>query len=75
MERLREFWDRVASSLDSGVISGPLRRPLQVVSAMQSRLLGRQNVFRLNLTGLLSILPGMPAETGPLRPEAAARHS
>lgn len=62
VERLREFWDRVASSLDSGVISGPLRRPLQVVSAMQSRLLGRQNVFRLNLTGLLSILPGMPAE-------------
>jgi NTE family protein len=63
VERLRAFWDRVASPFGSSdLASGLLRRPVQIASALQSRVFGRTNAFRLNLPGLFSGLPGMPSE-------------
>ena len=60
--RLREFWQRASAPGSAVGEGGVLTRSLQITNALRNRFLGRPGVFRLNFSGLFSIVPGAPDE-------------
>ncbi|HYE50900.1 MAG TPA: patatin-like phospholipase family protein [Azospirillaceae bacterium] len=72
LERLRAFWDMAAQpNAASAGTAAPLswlardwRRALSAGGVLSSRLAGRPGLFSPRLPGLLSLVPGMPGDTG-----------
>lgn len=66
LDRLEAFWRRAVSP--DGMAGGALRRSAQLASAMQTRLLGRPDLFRMRVP-LLSREPGRLGlyDAGPMR--------